>query len=92
VEIYLGHTDQVTYTATSDYVLGGAFVKVYDGFVEFTNIGENNWYTIDFITPFVYDADSNLVVTVIDKTGSYVNSVSKFRTHATNETKAIAFY
>ncbi|HQQ20798.1 MAG TPA: fibronectin type III domain-containing protein, partial [Bacteroidales bacterium] len=92
IEIYLGHTDQATYTATSDYVPGGAFVKVYDGSVEFTNTGENNWHSINFTTPFVYDADSNLVITVIDKTGSYVNGVSKFRTHATNETKAIAFY
>ena len=92
MEIYLGHTDQINYASSSDYVSGTHFIKVFDGHITLTNTGKNNWVNINFTTPFVYDHERNLVVTVIDKTGSYTASGDKFRTHATNGNKSIFFY
>ena len=95
VEIYLGHTDQSSFSSTSNYVPGTHFVKVFDGVVNFTNSGENHWFMFNFTTPFVYDSESNLVVTVIDKTDHWVSFsgyIELFRTHATTGNKAIYYY
>ena len=92
LEIHLGHTLQTTYSSTSNYVPGTNFVKVFDGSVTFTNTGENNWFVFNFTTPFIYDSDSNLVVTVIDKSGNWEGYDQKFRTHATTGNKAIYLY
>ena len=96
MEIYLGHTAQTNFSSPSDYVPDTHFVKVFDGIVVYTNTEENNWVTIDFTTPFAYNPDSNLVVTVVDREGMYTYSSSssdpKFRTHATNDNKTIYYH
>jgi len=92
VQIYLGHTTKSTFTGTSDYVSASSLTKVYDGNVTWTNTNQNFWMDFNFTTPFAYNSGSNLVVVVVDSTGSYTSSAEKYRTHATQGTKAIYYY
>ena len=69
--VYLKQTDKETFTGTSDWVTVSSSNLVFTGSLTFT-AGE--WTKINFTTPFEYDGESNLIVTVADNTGSYSSS------------------
>ena len=54
---------------------------VYNGTINFTPGMADNWVTIPFNTPFEWDGVSNIVVAVVNNTGSYLNSDPSFRYH-----------
>ena len=71
--------------------------RVFSGTVNFNSTG---WHTITFNTPFEYDGVSNIMVCVIDNTGScitnnyyqYGNNYNlRFGTYATNSNRALSF-
>ncbi|PKP20177.1 MAG: hypothetical protein CVU04_04410, partial [Bacteroidetes bacterium HGW-Bacteroidetes-20] len=90
--IYLGHSTQSTFTGTTNFVPFDSLTQVFQGTVNFTNVGLQNWVNITFTTPFDYNGSSNLVLAVRDMTGSYNICNNTFRTHATTGNKAIYFY
>ncbi|MBP5663849.1 MAG: fibronectin type III domain-containing protein, partial [Bacteroidales bacterium] len=69
--IYLKHIDKETFESTSDWVSVSNSDLVFSGEVIMT-VGE--WTKINFTTPFVFNGESNLLVTVADTTGSYTSS------------------
>lgn len=69
--IYMSHTSKESFSSGSDWVAMSDADKVFSGEVTFTS-GE--WTTIEFSTPFTYNGSSNLIVTVVDNTGSYTGS------------------
>ena len=69
--IYLQQTDKQTFSSTSDWVAINSHDLVFSGDVTFT-AGE--WTKLSFTTPYLFDGESNLVVTVVDSTGSYTPS------------------
>ena len=69
--IYLQETSKETFTSTSDWVAENSNNLVFNGSVTLTS-GE--WTKITFTNPFIFDGESNLIVTVADNTGSYTNS------------------
>ena len=69
--IYLQETDKETFTSTSDWVAENSGDLVFNGSVTLTS-GE--WTKITFTNPFVFDGESNLIITVADNTGSYTSS------------------
>ena len=81
VEIYLGHTSKTSFDTENDWVPLDDMLLVYSGNVTFTNSGTNNWLNIDLQNNFEYNGSDNLVVMMVDKTGSYKNSGNKFYTH-----------
>ncbi len=91
IEIYLGHTGKTTFNGVSDCVPGSSLTLVYQGSVTWTNTNPDYWVEINFTAPFAYDSDSNLVVVIRDMTNSTTSSVTHFRTHATQGTKALYF-
>ncbi|MBQ3733074.1 MAG: fibronectin type III domain-containing protein, partial [Bacteroidales bacterium] len=66
--IYLQQTDKQTFTNTSDWVAINSHDLVFSGDVTFS-AGE--WTKLSFTTPYLFDGESNLVVTVVDSTSSY---------------------
>ena len=69
--VYLKQTDKETFTGTSDWVSVNSSNLVFTGSLTFT---AGAWTKINFTTPFEYDGESNLIVTVADNTGSYTSS------------------
>ncbi len=70
-DFYLKATTKNTFTGTTDWIAVSAGDKVFSGSV--TMIADD-WTTITFSTPFVYDGTSNVVLVADDNTGSYTYS------------------
>ncbi len=67
LDIYMLHTDISSFGGENDWVpVNTTDDLVYSGDVTFL---ENNWTTITFTAPFVYDGQHNVVLVVFDKTG-----------------------
>lgn len=68
LEFYLKNTTKNTFSANSDWVAVSASDKVYSGSV---TLNANEWTTITFDTPFVYNGTSNILLVTDDNTGSW---------------------
>ena len=78
LDIYIRHTDQSTFSSTTDWTTMGPSFKVFSGNVTFST---SDWTTITLDTPFEYDGSSNIIICVVDNTGSTSgsnNSYTKF--------------
>ncbi len=82
LKIYMGNTNKTTFSSSSDWISMDDLVLVYDGTVNFSNAMPNNWVNIPLTTPFEWDGSSNLVVAVLDETGSYTSSGDYFNVHS----------
>ena len=90
ISLYLAHTSNNT---LSDYLPSVDFELVYSGTYYFSNTGNNYWCTIVLQSPFEYNGTDNLLVVMVDNTGSYTYNGEKFYTHSTSGTcKAIYNY
>ena len=67
-DVYLVSTTKSTFSGATDWVTVTSDNLLYSGSVEMT---ANDWTTIEFSNPFVYDGVSNVVLVVDDNTGSY---------------------
>ena len=81
IEVYLGNTTKTTFNSSSDWVSISDMQLVYNGTINFTPGMADNWVTIPFNTPFEWDGVSNIVVAVVNNTGSYLDSDPSFRYH-----------
>ena len=73
IVVYIGNTNKSSFSG-GDWVPVSQMFQVYSGTVNFTNAGPDNWVNIPFEVPFEYDGSSNIVVAVLNNTGSYVTS------------------
>lgn len=95
-EIYMTHTTQSEYTNSSGQLIPTTNATlVFSGSVNLTN---DNWVDIDLTTPFEYNGEQNLCITVYDKTGSitttstttwYKYTVSNYAALAKNSDTAL---
>ena len=69
LSIYMLHTSKTVFTKGTDWVAMGSDNLVYAGAVTFTADG---WTTIFLDQPFDYNGSSNLLVGVVDNTGSAI--------------------
>ena len=67
-DVYMVGTTKGAFTGATDWVTVTSDNLVFSGSVEIT---ANDWTTIEFNNPFVYDGVSNVVLVVDDNTGSY---------------------
>lgn len=65
ISIYLGHTNQ---SSVDSWILPGDLTLVWSGVTQYT---ANSWNDILFETPFLYNGRDNLLLLIIDNTGSY---------------------
>ena len=70
-DFYLKTTTKSTFTGSTDWIAVTTGDKVFSGSVTMV---ANDWTTITFSTPFVYDGTSNVVLVADDNTGSYTSS------------------
>ena len=89
VQIYMMNVDKENFESTSDMVQISASDLVWEGTFTASATG---WVTIDLDTPFAYDGSSNLLVCCYDPTSGYPGNSYKFRTTATTDYLALAYY
>ena len=83
IVVYMGNTDKVSFNGGNDWIPTNQMFQVFSGTVNFTNAGPDGWVNIPFDVPFEYDGTSNIVVAVLNNTGSYVTSSDPtFSTHS----------
>ena len=83
IVVYMGNTDKVSFNGGNDWIPTNQMFQVFSGTVNFTNAGPDGWVNIPFDVPFEYDGISNIVVAVLNNTGSYVTSSDPtFSTHS----------
>ena len=85
IQLYLGNTNQSSFSSVNDYIPVDSLTLVYTG--SFSGTG---WITLNFDTLFVRQPGRNLVVATDDNTGSYVSSIPFAATSAPN--RSIYFY
>ena len=74
IVVYMGNTTKSQFNSGTDWVSPNQMFQVFHGTINFTNAGQDNWVNIPFDVPFEYDGTSNIVVAVLNNTGSYVTS------------------
>ena len=89
VKVYMMNVDKETFETTTDMVSLADAELVWEGTFAATEAG---WVTLDLDTPFAYDGQSNLLVCCYDPTSGYPGSSFKFRTTATTDYLALAYY
>lgn len=87
IQIYLGETTKTEFASNSDMVPGNTLTEVFAGSVTFNN--DNTWLAIPLQTPFSYSGAQNLVIAVVDNTGSWTSPSNRFATHATDGYKSL---
>ena len=80
IAIYMRNTTDSNCTSTSQKMVDSELV--YDGAV---NFAANDWTTITFSTPFEYYAGKNILLCIVDKTGTYTNYYPRFAVYNTND-------
>ena len=87
IQIYFGETNKTVFASGSDMVPGNTLTQVYAGSVTFNN--DNTWFAIPLQTPFNYSGSQNLVIAVVDNTGSWTSPSNRFATHETDGNKSL---
>ena len=71
LDFYLKTTTKNSFSSKTDWITVSSSDKVFSGSVTMV---ANDWTTITFSSPFVYDGTSNLVLVTDDNTGEYTSS------------------
>ncbi len=91
IVVYVGNTNKSSFSG-GDWVPVSEMFQVFNGTINFTNAGTDNWVNIPFDIPFEYDGTSNIVVAVLNNTGSYVSSSNPtFNVHSASS-KSLYLY
>ena len=71
LDFYLKTTTKSSFSSKTDWITVSSGDKVFSGSVTMV---ANDWTTITFSNPFIYDGTSNLVLVTDDNTGEYTSS------------------
>jgi hypothetical protein len=86
LDIYLAHVPASANLASAwilpDSANGIIFTQVFSGQKNLNNSGTDYWLEFPFSQSFAYNGTDNLLVAVLDHTGSYTNSSEKYYTHS----------
>ena len=88
IQIYIGETDLAELPNSG--VPGNTLTRVFAGTVTFNS--DSTWFAIPLQHTFPYSGTRNLVIAVIDSTGSYTSSGNRFATHQTDGYKSVYAY
>lgn len=91
LQIFLSPTDKDVFASKSDWDHTYTKVKVFEGEVDF----QEGWNDIDFNVeaniPFVYDGNKNMLVTVVDYTGTWTNDVLTYYASEASSKSLLAY-
>ena len=83
IKIYLANTNKNTFASSSDWLPLSGMTLVYDGALYLHNGGPNYWINVPLDEPFEWNGSDNIVVALIDNTGSTTTSTANtFYTHS----------
>ena len=86
--VYMVHTTKTNFANDSDWITVSEDDMVFSGNVSITS---QDWVTIYFETPFLYNGTSNIALIIDDNTGS-TTSTTNCRTFGTTDNQAIRVY
>ena len=89
-EIYMTTTEQPYYDSLANYtyIVPTDDSKVFDGTFTY---GESDWFNVQLDNPFEYDGTGNLLLTIYDKTGSWISTTYSTVT-LTENAQSVYFY
>ena len=74
VRISMGHTSQDAFASSANVILEPQMTVVFDGTLNLS-MQPDGWLTVPLHAPFDYNGTDNLVLTVVDSTGTYTSSI-----------------
>lgn len=80
INIYLAKTALNEFLGINSFIPFTSMHQVFQGNFTFSPCGDN-WTNIFFSTPYIYHADSNLVLAIYDQTGVALSIYPRFKTH-----------
>nr|WP_294858104.1 T9SS type A sorting domain-containing protein [uncultured Fluviicola sp.] len=87
--IYMGSTNQTSFTSNTNWVPLANLSQVFTGTVTFPAAG--NWMEVTLTTPFQWNGLGNIVIGVDENQSSYSASDGYWRSQATSGTRSIYF-
>ena len=84
VQVFLGNTTQPNMVSPNGWIPSSDLQEVFNGSVTL----QNGWTTIQFDTPFAWDGNSNLVVAILNNSGTENGSFVSYM-HSTSENMAL---
>jgi len=77
--VYIGHTTKTEFASDTDWVPVGDLTQVFSGNIHTQPLPptNNQWFEIEFSTPFNYNGTDNIVVAVNEKTKGWSGTPSK---------------
>ena len=87
-DIYLSHTTKEEFDSNTDWITVSEANKVFSG----TVILGDGWTVIDFDTPFDYDGEQNLLLTVDDNTGNNTGNYHSVGVYSPSGHQALYYY
>ena len=89
--IYMGHTDRVSFTGNTDWIPVGEMMQVFAGYLNIPAVP--GWIEIELDTPFMYDNWANLVIAVQEHTPRYDRGRRNFySTYTPNQHRSLICY
>ena len=82
IVIYMGNTSKSSFSNGSDWISVSNMQQVFNGTVNFNTNDPDGWVNIPLDFAFEYDGSSNIVIAVLNNSGSYLNSSNTFNTHS----------
>jgi len=78
-DVWIGHTTKTAFTSNADWVPIGDLTQVFSGNIHLLTIPPtaNQWFEIEFSSPFNYNGTDNIVVAVNEKTIGYSSVPTK---------------
>ena len=89
LKVYLAHTEKSEYDTYEEVVDWSNMTRVYSGQALFDS--ESGWVTLAFNEPFQYNGTDNLMVTVVDATGTSLGSQLSFACSSIEKSRAVVF-
>ena len=88
IEVYMGETNKTEFDDGNDWIASGALHLVYSGGMNCST----GWYWFTLDVPFEYTGDGNLVLAIIDHSGSYDGYDYTFYYTAADKNKQIYYH
>ena len=89
-DVYVLNTDKESFSSETDYVDVTTGTHVFSGSVHFA--AKDEWTTIVFDTPFLYEKGRNIIISINDVTGSFTSAAVPFYQFTTDEYRSIVKY
>lgn len=78
IEVYLGNTNKTSFSNDDDFISTNNMQLCYEGPWSLIASEGDNWINIPFSTPFEWDGTSNIVIAIVNNTGTFESEDATF--------------